>query len=127
MSTLRRQTASDDATGEMETGCFADTSAEPRARGTIIVASFNIRYAVGSHLISGGLGRRLGLCMPGRRPRLVERNLDRAASAFSDGRRLPAPQILALQETDQETIRAGGHDVARELAQKLKMDYALAV
>jgi endonuclease/exonuclease/phosphatase family metal-dependent hydrolase len=111
----------------MEIGHFAATSAEALERDTIIVASYNIRYAVGPHLISGGLGRRIGLSMPGRRPQLVERNLQKAASAFSDNIRLPPPQILALQEADKETIRAGGHSVARELAQKLRMDYALAI
>ncbi|HYJ45493.1 MAG TPA: endonuclease/exonuclease/phosphatase family protein [Pyrinomonadaceae bacterium] len=116
-----------DASNRIETGEFARPTAMSPGLSSIIVASYNIRYAVGSHLISGGLGRRLGLSMPARRPRLVEQNLQRAAEAFADGRRLPAPQILALQEADKETVRSGGHHVARELAEKLGMHYALTL
>ncbi|HYG81294.1 MAG TPA: endonuclease/exonuclease/phosphatase family protein [Pyrinomonadaceae bacterium] len=95
-------------------------------RATLVVASFNIRYAVGSFLITGSLGRRVGLTWPKRRPRLVARHLGRAALALADGRRLPPPDIVALQEADKLTARAGGHDIARELAQELRMLYARA-
>ena len=128
MATLPQATESSiDAASAVETGSFSPIASTPTAISTIIVASYNIRYAVGSRLIGGGLGRRLGLSSPRRRPRLVERNLEKAARAFTDGERLPPPQILALQEADKETVRAGGHNVARELAEKLKMDYALAI
>jgi len=129
MATLQQEsdTISNEAAGAIETGSFAAEASFPSELSTIIVASYNIRYAVGSRLIGGGLGRRIGLSMPKRRPQLVERNLQRAAQAFTNGRRLPPPQILALQEADKETLRAGGHNVARELAQKLSMDYALAI
>jgi endonuclease/exonuclease/phosphatase family metal-dependent hydrolase len=129
MATLQQDsgTISNEAASAIETDCFAAATSSPAELKTIIVASYNIRYAVGSRLIGGGLGRRIGLSMPKRRPRLVERNLAKAAQAFTDGQRLPPPQILALQEADKETVRAGGHNVARELARKLKMDYALAI
>jgi endonuclease/exonuclease/phosphatase family metal-dependent hydrolase len=128
MATLQQATeTSIDAASAIETDSFSVLTSLPTELSTIVVASYNIRYGVGSHLISGGLGRRLGLSSPRRRPRLVERNLEKAARAFTDHKRLPPPQILALQEADKETIRAGGHSVARELARKLKMDYALAI
>lgn len=107
-------------TGDFTPGGAAHT--EPRRR--LVVASFNIRYAVGSFLITGSIGRRLGLKWPARRPRLVARHLKRAAQALSDGRLLPPADIVALQEADKWTARAGGHDVARELAQELGMLYA---
>src|SRR4051794_17192637 len=120
MATLQQDsgTISNEAASAIETDCFAAATSSPAELKTIIVASYNIRYAVGSRLIGGGLGRRIGLSMPKRRPRLVERNLAKAAQAFTDGQRLPPPQILALQEADKETVRAGGHNVARELARK---------
>lgn len=112
--------------GEVEIDGFAPPFSSERMSNSLIIATYNIRYAVGSHLISGSLGRRLGLSMPGRRPRLVEHHLQTAARAFSDNRRLPQPDILALQEADKGTRRAGGHDIARELARALKMNYARA-
>ncbi len=98
----------------------------PRQHRPLVVASFNIRYAVGSFLITGSVGRRLGLTWPARRPRLVARHLTAAARALSDGRLLPPADIVALQEADKLTARAGRHDVARELAQELRMRYARA-
>jgi endonuclease/exonuclease/phosphatase family metal-dependent hydrolase len=110
----------------IETGTFAP--ALPTAnRSTLVIASFNIRYAVGSFLISGSLLRRVGLKRPRRRPSLVARHLRRAALAFTDGKRLPPVDILALQEADKETERAGRHHIARELAAALRMNYASAV
>jgi endonuclease/exonuclease/phosphatase family metal-dependent hydrolase len=111
---------------ELETGSYRD-AAIPFARSKLVIASYNIRYAVGSFLISGSLLRRAGLSWPGRRPALVERHLRRAALAFTDGKRLPPADIVALQEADKATRRAGGHDIARELAAALKMDYASAL
>jgi endonuclease/exonuclease/phosphatase family metal-dependent hydrolase len=111
----------------IEVGDFsAPGESAPAPRKTLVVASFNIRYAVGSFLITGSLGRRVGLKWPGRRPRLVARHLNRAALALSGGRLLPPPDIVALQEADKLTARAGGHDIARELAQELCMRYARA-
>jgi endonuclease/exonuclease/phosphatase family metal-dependent hydrolase len=90
---------------------------------TIVVASYNIRYAVGSFLISGGLLRKAGLCRLGRRDEDVAENIRTAALAFSEGRLLPSVDVLALQEADKETKRAGRHHVARELAEALHMNW----
>jgi endonuclease/exonuclease/phosphatase family metal-dependent hydrolase len=78
-------------------------------------------------LISGSLLRRVGIKRPRSRPRLVARHLRRAALAFTDGKRLPPADIVALQEADKETARAGRHHIARELASALGMHYASAV
>jgi endonuclease/exonuclease/phosphatase family metal-dependent hydrolase len=109
----------------VETGDF-HVPCENAPQRTVVIASFNIRYAVGSFLITGSLGRRAGLKWPKRRPRLVARHLHGAALALSDGRLLPPADIVALQEADKWTARAGRHDVARELAQELRMRYARA-
>lgn len=85
----------------------------------LIIASYNIRYAVGRFLISSGILRKVGLNAPKHRAEAVARNLVTAARAFSVGSLLPRPDILALQEADKQTGRAGGHHVARELAAKL--------
>src|SRR6266481_3364636 len=77
---------------------------------TIVVASYNIRYAVGRFLISGGLLRKAGWT-GFRRDVHVARNIRLAARAFSKGDLLPAVDVLALQEADKQTKRAGGHHV----------------
>jgi len=92
------------------------SSGEPISK--IIVASYNIRYAVGRFLISGGLRRKLGLSMKNRE-RVVAENIRTAAAAFSSDLLLPRVDVLALQEADKRTARAGGHHVARELAETL--------
>lgn len=111
---------------EIETGSFAPARPLPQS-SKLVIASYNIRYAVGSFLISGSLLRRVGIKRPRRRPALVARHLRRAARAFADGVRLPPVDILALQEADKETLRAGRHHVARELASALGMNYASVV
>ena len=128
MTTLQQtiEASQGQGAGEIEIGSFAPSAESLTKLSTVVVASYNIRYAVGSHLISGGLARRIGLTRPLRRHALVARNLLKAARALSDNRRLPSPQILALQEADRETIRAGGRHVARELARHLQMNYAFA-
>jgi endonuclease/exonuclease/phosphatase family metal-dependent hydrolase len=70
--------------------------------------------------------RRLSLKLPRRRPRLVERHIKRAARALSGDTRFPRADVIALQEADKETVRAGLHHVARELAGELQMHYAHA-
>jgi endonuclease/exonuclease/phosphatase family metal-dependent hydrolase len=90
---------------------------------TIVVASYNIRYAVGRYLISGGLLRKLHLSRGVGRDEQVRRNIATAAQAFSAGRLLPVIDVLALQEADKRTARAGGHHVARELAEALGMNW----
>jgi endonuclease/exonuclease/phosphatase family metal-dependent hydrolase len=114
-------------TNEVETGSYAPPLISPVERSKITVVTFNIRYAVGSFLITGSLLRRAGIGLPHRRTRLVARHIKQAAKALSNGVRLPPADIVALQEADQMTRRAGGLDVARELARELGMDYALAL
>lgn len=114
-----------DDSPDIETGSYA-SAATPKNLSKLVIATYNIRYGVGSFLISGSLLRRVGLSLPRRRAALVARHLSRAARAFTDGRRLPPADIVALQEADKETKRAGRHHVARELASALGMNYASA-
>jgi endonuclease/exonuclease/phosphatase family metal-dependent hydrolase len=98
-----------------------------RVRGNkLVIASYNIRYARGPYLISGGLRRKVGLMSLARRPQHVGRLISAAARAFSDGRLLPPVDVLALQEADKRTVRTGGHHVAKELAATLEMSWAHA-
>jgi endonuclease/exonuclease/phosphatase family metal-dependent hydrolase len=90
------------------------------------VASYNIRYAVGPHLISGGVLRKLRLRGHARREAQVARNIQVAARAFSEGRLLPPVDVLALQEADKRTKRTGRHHVAKELAEALEMEWVHA-
>jgi endonuclease/exonuclease/phosphatase family metal-dependent hydrolase len=123
---LAREPVFDVLADGVEVHAFARPDAPEGARRTLVIASYNVRYGVGSFLITGSLGRRLGLTMPARRPQLVSHHLRKAAASLSDGRRLPPADIVALQETDKLTARAGRHDVARELARSLEMNYARA-
>ena len=101
---------------------IASNSPKPK----IVIASYNIRYARGPHLISGGILRKLGRLNHNVRPSVVERNLKTAATIFSDGDLLPAPDIVALQEADKRTVRSGGIHIARELASRLSMNWVHA-
>ena len=89
----------------------------------LVIASYNIRYARGPYLISGGLRRKMGLMSLSGRPDHVGRMISAAARAFSDGKLLPRVDVLALQEADKRTKRTGGHHVAKELATKLGMHW----
>lgn len=109
----------------IERGLFAPRRA-PAAVSRLVVATYNIRYAVGSHLIGGSLLRRVGLGWPSRRPRLVRGNILKAARVLAGGRRMPRADVVALQEADRGTARAGGLHVARGLAEALAMDYVRA-
>jgi endonuclease/exonuclease/phosphatase family metal-dependent hydrolase len=112
---------------EVERGDFARGGARPpESPARIVVATYNIRYAVGSHLIGGSLLRRAGLGWPARRPRLVGQNIERAARLLSEGMAMPRADVVAIQEADRGTIRAGGRHVARELAESLGVEYARA-
>jgi endonuclease/exonuclease/phosphatase family metal-dependent hydrolase len=91
-----------------------------------VIATFNIRYAVGRFLISGGLLRKAGLYYNRPRPPVVAQHIAATAAAFTQGRLMPRADIIALQEADRGTVRAGGHHVARELARALAMNYAHA-
>ena len=86
---------------------------------SIVVASYNIRYAVGQFLISSGLLRKAGLHGSRGRTELVAKNIHIAARTFAAGN----VDVLALQEADKRTARAGGHHVARELAEELEMTW----
>jgi endonuclease/exonuclease/phosphatase family metal-dependent hydrolase len=88
----------------------------------LVVASYNIRYARGPYLITGGLRRKMGLMSLTRRSEHVARQISAAARAFSDGVLLPPVDVLALQEADLCTQRSGGHHVANELAAELGMN-----
>jgi endonuclease/exonuclease/phosphatase family metal-dependent hydrolase len=88
----------------------------------LVVASYNIRYARGPYLITGGLRRKMGLMSLTRRSEHVARQISAAARAFSDGVLLPRVDVLALQEADLCTQRSGGHHVANELAAELGMN-----
>lgn len=110
----------------VEQGRFAPSAAPAMTTNRLVMATFNIRYAVGSLLITGSLLRRIGLGRPGRRASLVTKNIASAARAFSDGVRMPPADVVALQEADRQTVRAGGIHVARELARALQWHYAHA-
>ena len=92
----------------------------------LVIASYNIRYARGRYLITGGLRRKMGLMSLARRPQHVGRMISTAARAFYDGALLPRVDILALQEADKRTKRTGGHHVAKELASEMGMHWAHA-
>ena len=92
-------------------------------RDKLVVASYNIRYARGPYLISGGLRRKLGLMSLRRRPHHVGQLISVAGQAFSSGQLLPPVDVLALQEADKRTARTGGHHVAKELAAELNMNW----
>jgi len=90
----------------------------------LVIASYNIRYARGPYLISGGLRRKIGLMSLNRRPEHVGNLISGAARAFTDNKLLPRVDVLALQEADKRTLRTGGHHVAKELAEQLGMEWA---
>jgi endonuclease/exonuclease/phosphatase family metal-dependent hydrolase len=110
---------------EIERGSFAPSSTSP-ATDRLVVVTFNIRYAVGSFLITGSLFRRVGVRRPQRRPSLVAGNVERAARALSEGALMPPADLVALQEADRRTVRAGGQHVALELARAMRWHYAHA-
>jgi endonuclease/exonuclease/phosphatase family metal-dependent hydrolase len=92
----------------------------------LVIASYNIRYARGPFLISGGILRKIGLLPSRRRPQTVSRNIRKASAAFTSGQVMPAIDVLALQEADKQTVRSGGVHVARELAAELGMTWVHA-
>ncbi len=104
--------------GNIEPGRGAETDVSK-----IVVASYNIRYAVGRFLISGGIMRKLRLRRRRRRALQVGRHIQTAVRAFSENKLLPRVDVLAVQEADKQTGRTGGHHVARELAEGLEMSW----
>ena len=91
--------------------------------GRLVIASYNIRYAAGQHLIASGLLRKIGYNFPVDRAAAITENIRIAAKAFSENSLLPPPDILALQEADKETTRAGRQHVAASLAGELQMPF----
>src|SRR5436190_7378949 len=75
---------------------------QPSRVDRLVLASYNIRYAVGSRLISSGLMRKVGYNFPTNRAAAITANIRTAAAAFSNNSLLPPPHILALQEADKE-------------------------
>ena len=112
----------DDA-ARIEFGDIPPSRASESQRSKLVIASYNIRYAVGRYLIASGVLRKIGLNTPINRPGAVAQNIATAANTFSRGELLPQADILALQEADKLTARAGGHHVARELATALNMSW----
>lgn len=110
----------------IEHGSFAQADALSAARTKLVVATYNIRYAVGSFLITGSLLRRVGLKRPRRRHALVSRHIRAAVRALTNGARMPPVDVLALQEADRLTARSGHVHVARELAEGMHVHYAHA-
>src|SRR5438132_13801724 len=104
----------------------APSDADPGTRSSLVLASYNIRYAVGRFLISSGILRKVGVNLPRRRTQAVSRNIEIAAQAFSENVLLPAPDILALQEADKSTGRAGKQHVTAELAELMNVSYVHA-
>ncbi len=125
MATLEVETETAAVPASVETGSFAPLS-EDGDESRLVVVSYNIRYAVGSYLITGSILRRMKLGLPRRRRALVARHIKRAARALAGTNRFPRADVIALQEADKGTLRAGTHHVARELARELQMHYAHA-
>jgi len=99
----------------------ASEGAEKRSR--LVLASYNIRYAVGRYLIASGMLRKIGYNFPANRTEAIGQNIRIAARIFSNNELLPPPDILALQEADKETGRAGKQHVAARLAEELDVTY----
>ncbi len=108
---------------------FGDVQLPPKGddeRSKLVLASYNIRYAVGRFLISSGLLRKLGINGNRRRANQVGENIRQTAEVFNSAKLMPIPDLVALQEADKETARAGGHHVARELAAAMKVSWVHA-
>lgn len=108
---------------KIEFGGFDGAGERASDASKIVVASYNIRYAVGQFLISSGLLRKVGILASRERVSDVAGYIHAAARAFSDGKLLPRVDVLALQEADKRTQRAGEHHVARELGEELQMGW----
>ena len=119
MHELCAQTATG-GSGDVETG-DAGAPTDEAARSKLTIATYNIRYAVGRFLISSGILRRAGINLPLHRAARIEQNIRTAARAFAGDLLMPPADILALQEADKQTSRAGRHHIAAELAAELRM------
>ena len=128
MVTTETFTSEHDPTAEpaVELDSFAPPGAQEHDTARCVIATFNIRYAVGRFLFSGWALRKAGIAYASPRPLAVARNIAAAADAFTRGRLMPRADVIALQEADRGTTRAGGLHVARELARVLALNYAHA-
>jgi endonuclease/exonuclease/phosphatase family metal-dependent hydrolase len=115
-----------DANRSLEFGNERAPLSDPSDKRSLVLASYNIRYAVGRYLILSGLLRKLSYNFPRRRAEAITRNIETAARAFAGNVILPAPDILALQEADKLTGRAGRQHVAAQIARHLQMRYVHA-
>ena len=111
---------------KLEFGANNKTGIDSTHQSKLVIASYNIRYARGPYLISGGLLRKVGLLNKSDRPAVVGSYLKSAAEALSAGHLLPKPDVIAVQEADKRTARTGGHHVAEELAAALDMNWVHA-
>jgi endonuclease/exonuclease/phosphatase family metal-dependent hydrolase len=109
-------------TAEIELG-DASSTVQAVTSTSFIIASYNIRYAVGQFLIPSGLLRKVGFNLPQPRAERVAENIAAAAGAFTSGSLLPRADILALQEADKGTARTGHHHVTQEIAEQLDMSW----
>lgn len=112
---------------DLTTSNFTPASSLTGLPQRVVLATYNIRYAVGAWLLTNGLRRQLlrqAVAQP--RVAVVQRNLARAALGLRGQTRFPAPDIIALQEADSGTQRAGGVQVADELARALAYHYVYA-
>jgi endonuclease/exonuclease/phosphatase family metal-dependent hydrolase len=108
---------------KLEFGPQNDHRPDDPKHNRLVVASYNIRYARGPYLISGGVRRKLGLMSLRSRPRHVGGMIEAAARVFANSELLPRVDVLALQEADKRTRRTGGHHVAQEIATQLDMNW----
>lgn len=113
-------------TEKLEFGNSIAPSAREITSDRLVIASYNIRYARGPRLISGGLLRKIGFSNAEDRPQVVGANIQTAAAALSQGKLLPKVDVLAVQEADKRTVRAGGYHIASELADALEMAWVHA-
>lgn len=111
---------------KLEFGAEQSQQNDGRDSSKLVLASYNIRYAVGRFLISSGLLRKVGISGKQKRARQVGENIRRAAEVFNTNELMPVPDVVALQEADKRTMRAGGHHVARELAEAMKVSWVHA-
>lgn len=107
----------------IEFGNLSGTRDAAESPERLILASYNIRYAVGRYLIASGLGRKLRLNLPRPRAEAINQNIKTAARVFTENNLLPPPDILALQEADKGTRRAGRQNVAARLAEAMSQPY----
>ena len=111
---------------KLELGENSNHQPELKSGNSLVIASYNIRYARGPFLISGGVRRKMRLMSMTGRPEHIGKLIAGAARAFSDNKLLPRVDVLALQEADKRTLRTGGHHVAKELAELLGMQWVHA-